>query len=144
VLGEARALGVSYLAFGDLFLEDVRAERHDRLAGSGIEPLFPIWGRPAGALAREMIDAGLESYLVCIDLERMPRPLAGRKFDHALLAELPAAVDPCGEHGEYHSCVTAGPMFSRRIDVTVGATVERDGLAYTDLALVPPRLAGRD
>jgi len=138
VLAQARALGVTYLIFGDLCLEDIRAERHDRLAGSGIEPVFPIWGRPA--IAREMIDAGLESYLVCVDLGRLPRQFAGRRFDHALLADLPAAVDPCGERGEYHTCVVAGPMFSRRIDVTVGATIEQDGYAYTDL--IPGRTSG--
>jgi diphthamide synthase (EF-2-diphthine--ammonia ligase) len=87
-----------------------------------------------------MIDAGLESYLVCVDLGRLPRQFAGRRFDHALLADLPAAVDPCGERGEYHTCVVAGPMFSRRIDVTVGATIEQDGYAYTDL--IPGRTSG--
>jgi diphthamide synthase (EF-2-diphthine--ammonia ligase) len=116
----------------------VRAERHDRLAGSGIAPLFPIWGRPAGALAREMIDAGVESYLVCVDLKRLPKDYAGRRFDHSLLADLPGTVDPCGERGEFHSCVVDGPMFDRRIDVVVGATVERNGLAYTDLVAASP------
>jgi uncharacterized protein (TIGR00290 family) len=132
-LGEAKAHGVTRVIFGDLFLQDVRAYREEKLAGTGITPLFPLWQRPTDALAREMIAAGVETYLVCVDLRQLARDFAGRRFDHALLAELPAAVDPCGEKGEFHSCVVAGPMFSRRIPVTVGETVERDGFAYTDL-----------
>jgi diphthamide synthase (EF-2-diphthine--ammonia ligase) len=120
--------------FGDLFLEDVRNYRIQKLAGSGITPLFPLWLRPTDALAREMIDAGVETYLTCVDLRQLPMSFAGRRFDHILLAELPASADPCGEKGEFHTCVVAGPMLNRRIDVTVGATIERDGFAYTDLA----------
>lgn len=132
-LAEAKAAGVTHIIFGDLFLQDVRAYREQKLAGSGITPMFPLWGRPTAALAREMIDASVETYLVCIDLKQLSKDFAGRKFDDALLAELPPSADPCGEKGEFHSCVVAGPMFTRRIPVAVGETVEREGFAYTDL-----------
>jgi uncharacterized protein (TIGR00290 family) len=132
-LEDAKRQHVTHVIFGDLFLEDVRAYREQKLAGSGITPLFPLWQRPTAALAREMIEAGVETYLVCVDLKQLPNSFSGRRFDHALLAELPADADPCGEQGEFHSCVVAGPMFDRRIDVTVGETIERDGFAYTDL-----------
>jgi len=132
-LRDVKAAGVTHVIFGDLFLEDVRAYREQKLAGSGITPLFPLWRRPTAALAREMIDAGVETYLVCVDLKQLSKDFAGRRFDHALLAELPPGVDPCGENGEFHSCVVAGPMFKRSIPVTVGETVEREGFAYADL-----------
>jgi uncharacterized protein (TIGR00290 family) len=132
-LASANAAGVTHVIFGDLFLQDVRAYREQKMAGTGITPVFPLWQRPTAALAREMIDAGVETYLVCVDLKQLSKDFAGRRFDHALLSELPASVDPCGENGEFHSCVVAGPMFSRAIPVTVGETVERDGFAYTDL-----------
>ena len=132
-LRDVKAAGVTHVIFGDLFLEDVRAYREQKLAGSGITPLFPLWRRPTAALAREMIDAGVETYLACVDLKQLSKDFAGRRFDHALLAELPPAVDPCGENGEFHSCVVAGPMFKRSIPVTVGETVEREGFAYADL-----------
>jgi uncharacterized protein (TIGR00290 family) len=132
-LAEAKAAGVSHVIFGDLFLQDVRAYREQKLAGTGITPLFPLWGRPTDALAREMIDGGVETYLVCIDLKQLPHGFAGRRFDYDLLAALPATADPCGENGEFHSCVVAGPMFSRAISIALGETVEREGFAYTDL-----------
>ena len=97
------------MIFGDLFLEDVRAYREQKLAGTGITPVFPLWRRPTDALAREMIEAGVETYLVCVDLKQLPKSFAGRRFDRALLAELPASADPCGENGEFHSCVVGGP-----------------------------------
>ncbi|MEA2952252.1 MAG: hypothetical protein QOJ96_1772 [Alphaproteobacteria bacterium] len=132
-LADAKVAGVSHVIFGDLFLQDVRAYREQKLAGTGITPLFPLWGRPTAALAREMIDGGVETYLVCIDLKQLPRDFAGRRFDHDLLAALPATTDPCGENGEFHSCVVGGPMFSRAISVALGETVEREGFAYADL-----------
>jgi uncharacterized protein (TIGR00290 family) len=132
-LAQAKAAGVTHVIFGDLFLEDVRAYREQKLAGSGITPVFPLWGRPTPALAREMIAAGVETYLVCVDLKQLAKDFAGRRFDLALLAELPPAADPCGENGEFHSCVVAGPMFARRIPVAVGETVEREGFAFADL-----------
>jgi len=140
-LDDAKGRGVTHVIFGDLFLEDVRAYREAKLAGTGITPLFPLWQRPTDALAREMIDAGVETYLVCVDLKQLPRAFAGRRFEDALLRELPPSADPCGENGEFHSCVVAGPMFSRRVEVTVGETVERDGFAYVDLRLGERALA---
>jgi uncharacterized protein (TIGR00290 family) len=134
-LARAKAAGVTQVIFGDLFLQDVRAYREQKLAGTGIAPVFPLWGRPTAALARKMIDMGVETYLVCVDLKQLPKSFAGRRFDHALLAALPPNADPCGENGEFHSCVVAGPMFSRAIAVAVGETIERDGFAYADLLL---------
>lgn len=131
----ARALadGVTHVVFGDLFLEDVRSYREARLKEAGMTPVFPLWHRPTEALAREMLAAGVDAHLVCVDLKKLPAAFAGRRFDPALLADLPAGVDPCGENGEFHSFVSGGPMLSRRIAVKVGETVERDGFAYADL-----------
>ena len=132
-LAAAKAGGIGAIVFGDLFLEDIRAYRVAKLAGTGIEPLFPLWQRPTDQLARDMIAGGLETYLATVDLRKLPMSFAGRKFDATLLADFPDGIDPCGENGEFHSCVVAGPMFSRRIEVSVGETVERDGFAYADL-----------
>jgi uncharacterized protein (TIGR00290 family) len=134
-LETAKRAGVSHVVFGDLFLEDIRAYRESRLAPLGITPVFPLWHRPTAALARDMIDAGLEAHLVCVDRKKLPASFAGRKFDRALLDDLPAGIDPCGENGEFHSFVTAGPMLAHRICVTLGDTVERDGFAFADLML---------
>jgi uncharacterized protein (TIGR00290 family) len=125
--------GITHVVFGDLFLEDVRAYRETRLAPIGIKPVFPLWHRPTDALAREMIAVGVEALLVCVDLKKLSKDFAGRRFDQALLADLPAGVDPCGENGEFHSFVAAGPMLSRPVPVALGETVERDGFAYADL-----------
>ena len=130
------AEGFTHVAFGDLFLEDIRAYREDRLRGSGLAPLFPLWGMPTRRLAEEMIEGGLEARLTCVDPRLVPAEFAGRAFDAALLGALPDGVDPCGEHGEFHTCVTAGPMFSRSIPVTPGEVVERDGFVFADLQLV--------
>jgi uncharacterized protein (TIGR00290 family) len=132
----AVAEGFTHVAFGDLFLEDVRRYREERLAGTGLTPIFPLWGRPTAALAREMIDGGLEARLTCIDPRSMPASFAGRAYDAAFLEELPPDADPCGERGEFHTCVLAGPMFSKRIDVEAGVTVERDGFVFADLRLI--------
>lgn len=132
-MDDARASGVTHMIFGDLFLEDVRAYRERHLAGTGITPVFPVWGLPTAALARKMIDSGVEAYLSTVDLKKLPAACAGRRFDGALLDALPAGTDPCGENGEFHSFVSAGPMLSRKIRVKVGTTVERDGFAYADL-----------
>ncbi len=134
-LAEAKAAGVRHVIFGDLFLQDVRAYREEKLAGTGIAPLFPLWGRPTDALAREMIDGGLETYLICVDPKQLAKEFVGRRFDRDLLAALPASVDPCGERGEFHTCVVGGPMFRREIAVKPGQTVEREGFAYADLLL---------
>jgi uncharacterized protein (TIGR00290 family) len=132
-LANAKAEGVTHVIFGDLFLEDVRAYREAKMAGTGIAPVFPLWGRPTDALARTMIEGGLKTHLVTVDLKAMPKSFAGRKFDAALLNEIPAGVDPCGERGEFHTCVLAGPMFSRAIPASVGDVVEREGFAFADL-----------
>jgi uncharacterized protein (TIGR00290 family) len=134
-LAEAKSAGVTQVIFGDLFLEDVRAYREQKLAGTGITPLFPLWGRPTAALAREMIDAGVETYLVTVDLKQLPKSFAGRRFDHALLAALPTEADPCGEKGEFHSFVAGGPMLSRKIPVKAGDVLEREGFAFADLLM---------
>jgi diphthamide synthase (EF-2-diphthine--ammonia ligase) len=131
----ALAEGFTHMAFGDLFLEDVRRYREQRLAGTGLTPIFPLWLRPTDVLAREMLAGGLEAYLTCVDPRAVPASLAGRPYDEALLRELPATTDPCGERGEFHTCAVAGPMFSKRIDVEAGITVERDGFVFADLQL---------
>jgi uncharacterized protein (TIGR00290 family) len=132
-LDEARASGVTHMIFGDLFLSDVRGYRERHLAGTGITPVFPVWGRQTAALAREMIESGVEARLSTVDLKKLPGSFAGRRFDGALLAALPDNIDPCGENGEFHSFVSGGPMLARDIAIKVGATVERDGFAYADL-----------
>jgi len=136
-VGRLREEGVTRLVFGDLFLEDVRSYREQRLEGTGVQPVFPLWGLPTRALAEEMIDQGLEARIVTLDPRVVPRSLAGRTLTRALLAELPDGVDPCGERGEFHTCVTAGPMFDRPIPVIAGPVVERDGFVFADLALAP-------
>lgn len=135
-LKEAKAEGVTHMIFGDLFLEDIRRYREEKMAGSGIAPVFPLWGRSTNELAREMIAGGLKAHLVCVDPKILPKEFAGRAFDTALLGELPDGVDPCGERGEFHTCVTGGPMFSREIKVKAGEIVERDGFVFADLVPV--------
>lgn len=135
-MAAARAEGVSHIAFGDLFLADVRAYREKQLAGTGIEPLFPLWQRDTHQLAREMVKTGVRATLTCVDPKRLDRSFAGRVFDDVLLAALPADVDPCGERGEFHTCVTAGPMLRRPLDVVVGEVVEREGFVFADLVPV--------
>ncbi len=132
-VGRAVAGGFTHVAFGDLFLEDVRRYREERLAGSGLEPLFPIWGAPTGPLAHEMIDAGLRARLVCVDTGALPESFAGREFDRALLKDLPDGVDPCGERGEFHTCVYAGPMFRAPLILAAGETVTRETFVWSEL-----------
>jgi uncharacterized protein (TIGR00290 family) len=124
--------GFTHVAFGDLFLEDVRRYREDRLAGSGLTPIFPLWARPTRELGLEMIRGGLAARIACVDLRKLPAEFAGRAYDEVLLQELPPDVDPCGERGEFHTCVDGGPMFAYALDVTRGTTVERDGFVYCD------------
>lgn len=133
VLAQAKADGVTHVIFGDLYLADIRAYREAKLADTGMTAVFPLWQRPTGELAQEMIDAGLEAHLATVDLAKLPSSFAGRRFDHALLSALPAGTDPCGENGEFHSFVNAGPMFAQPIRIAVGETVQRDGFAYADL-----------
>ena len=131
-MDDARAKGVTHVAFGDLFLEDVRRYREERLAPTGITPLFPLWGRPTRELAREMIDGGLRATITCVDPKQLDRSFAGKRFEDC---RFPETVDPCGERGEFHSCVTAGPMFSGPIATNTGEVLERDGFVFCDVTL---------
>jgi uncharacterized protein (TIGR00290 family) len=132
-IAKARAQGVEAMAFGDLFLADIRAYRQKQLAGTGIAPLFPLWGRDTHALAREMIDSGLVAHVTCVDPSKLDRAFAGRIFDHRFLADLPAGVDPCGENGEFHTFVAAGPMLRETLTVRPGDVTERNGFVFGDL-----------
>lgn len=126
--------GFTHIAFGDLHLEDIRRHREARLAGSGLEPLFPLWNHGGTAsLAHEMIAAGLEARITCVDSRTLDRSFAGRRFDTALLADLPGGVDPCGENGEFHTFVFSGPMLGRGLRFTVGEIVESGGFVFADL-----------
>jgi uncharacterized protein (TIGR00290 family) len=140
----ARGQGVTHVIFGDLFLEDVRAYRERMLAGSGIAPLFPLWGRDTSVLAREMLDAGLAATAVCVDPRRLSETFAGRAFDRSFLDDLPPGVDPCGENGEFHTCVTAGPMFAAPIPARTGEVVRRDGFVFADVLPLETARAGLD
>lgn len=130
---KARREGIVNIAFGDLFLEDIRAYRERHLENTGIRPLFPLWHMDTRALAEQMLDAGVVAHLTTVDLERLPCHFAGRRWDRQLLRELPASVDVCGENGEFHSFVSDGPGFARPISVSAGELVERDGFCYRDL-----------
>ncbi len=141
VCARASAEGLHGIAFGDLFLEDIRAYRIARLAGTGLEPIFPVWcpdlGLTTAELAQQMIAAGLRAHLTCVDPRHLDASFAGRTFDASLLADLPSSVDPCGERGEFHTFAFAGPMFSRTIPVLPGERVERDNFIYADLLPAP-------
>lgn len=125
--------GVRCMAFGDLFLRDIRSYREEKLQGSGIAPLFPLWEIPTDALARQMVAEGLRAYVTCVDPKKLPAGFAGRKFGTAFLDELPPSVDPCGENGEFHTFAADGPMFTKPVEVEVGEVVERDGFVFADL-----------
>jgi uncharacterized protein (TIGR00290 family) len=124
---------IGAMASGDLFLEEVRAYREERLAGAGKEALFPLWGRDTRALAREFVAEGFEAVVCCLDPRKLDASFAGRPYDLDLLADLPDDVDPCGERGEFHTFVHAGPILSEPVGVTVGEVVERDGFVFCDL-----------
>ena len=130
---KALAAGITMMAFGDLFLEDVRRYRETQLAGTGLTPIFPIWGLPTDALARDMVRAGLKARLTCVDPKQLPASFAGREFDAALLADMPASVDPCGERGEFHTFAYDGPMFRHPVPIQTGEIVTRDGFVFADL-----------
>jgi uncharacterized protein (TIGR00290 family) len=130
---EARQEEIECMAFGDLFLQDIRAYREAQLSGTGITPVFPLWELPTGELARQMIGGGLRAVVSCVDPRQLPASFAGREFDASFLTELPAGVDPCGERGEFHTFAFAGPMFNRPVDVQPGEVVEREGFIYADL-----------
>ena len=131
----ARQQGVTAMAFGDLFLEDIRAYREAKLAGTGIQPHFPLWGLPTAALAQSMVEGGLQARLTCVDPRQLSPGFAGKAFDASLLRELPASVDPCGERGEFHTFAHAGPMFRKPVPLTPGEVVERDGFVFADFRL---------
>lgn len=133
----ARAINehIDAIAFGDLFLPDIRAYREAQLKPTGLEPLFPLWEIPTPELARQMIAGGLRARLACVDTKQLPDSFAGREFDAALLRDLPSAVDPCGEQGEFHTCVYAGPMFASPLELEAGEVVNRDGFVYADLQM---------
>jgi len=132
-LAVARDKGVGAVAFGDLFLEDVRRYREERMAGTGLVPLFPLWGRPTAELARDMIASGQQATLTCVDPRVLSASFAGRAFDGALLRDLPDTVDPCGERGEFHSFAWDGPAFRKPVPVRAGDVVEREGFVFADL-----------
>jgi uncharacterized protein (TIGR00290 family) len=131
----ARAVGegFTHMAFGDLFLEDIRRYREEKLAGTGLTPIFPLFGADTAKLARDMVAGGLKARLTCVNPKVLDSKFAGRDFDTSLLDELPASVDPCGERGEFHSFAYAGPMFSKPIAITSGEVVERDGFVFADV-----------
>jgi uncharacterized protein (TIGR00290 family) len=132
-MDDAARLGVGGVIFGDLFLEDIREYRERAMDGSGIRPLFPLWDRPTDALAREMISLGIRAVLTCVDPSKLSPSFVGRPFDHELLDELPPEVDPCGEHGEFHTFVWDGPGFSSPIPIRTGQVVSRDGFVFCDV-----------
>ncbi len=135
--GRAIREKVNAIAFGDLFLPDVRAYRETQLKATGLEPLFPLWELPTAELARTMIAGGLRAKLTCVDTKQLPGAFAGREFDAALLNDLPPEIDPCGERGEFHTCVYDGPMFANRLNLEAGEVVDRDGFMYADFLQMP-------
>jgi uncharacterized protein (TIGR00290 family) len=133
-VAQAVAEGFTHVAFGDLFLEDVRKYREQKLAGTGLTPIFPIWGIPTDELAQRMVDDGLRSVLTCINPKHLDRSFAGRQFNRELLDDLPAGVDKCGERGEFHSFAWDGPMFNKPVAIKVGEVVDRDGFIFADVS----------
>ncbi len=132
-LAKVKAEGIEAVAFGDLFLEDIRRYREEKMAGTGLDLLFPLWGRPTDELAEEMINGGLRARTTCIDSRRLDASFAGREWDRSFLAELPGDIDACGENGEFHTFAYDGPMFTKPIPVVAGDVAERDGFCYADL-----------
>lgn len=132
-MAQAKQQGIECIAFGDLFLEDVRQYREGNLAGTGIEPIFPLWGIPTDELSRQMVNSGLRAKITCVDPRKLSEAFSGRDYDESFLQDLPDSADPCGEYGEFHSFVYDGPMFRKRIDIHTGETVSRDGFIFTDL-----------
>lgn len=142
VCARALSAGVEAIAFGDLFLQDIRAYREKQLEPSGLRPLFPLWQLPTDTLAHEMIRLGLRARLTCIDANLLPPSFAGREFDYNLLRELPSSIDPCGENGEFHTCVYAGPMFDKLISLKAGEVVTRDNFTYADFSVADRMATG--
>ena len=136
---DAVQAGIEYIAFGDLFLTDIRAYREKQLENSGLQPIFPIWGTPTRALARSMIKSGVRAKITCVDLKLLAPEFVGREFDEQLLSEFPSDIDPCGENGEFHTFIYAGPMFQHDLSVEVGEIVSREGFVFADLSLSQSR-----
>ena len=134
----ARNNGVQCMAFGDLFLRDIRRYREERLQGTGIEPIFPLWEKPTRALLEEMLVGGLRACLTCVDPRVLPAKFAGRELTSALVDSMPSGIDPCGENGEFHTFVFDGPMFAQPLDIVMGEVVERDGFVFADCRLRQP------
>jgi uncharacterized protein (TIGR00290 family) len=132
---EARSQGIECMAFGDLFLQDVRMYREEKLKGTGVAPLFPLWGLSTDTMAQALLDAGFKMIITCVDPRHVPKEFAGRPFDESFLKNLPVHVDPCGENGEFHTFVYDGPIFSNPLDVRAGEIVERDGFVFADVIL---------
>jgi len=132
---ENRERGIPYMAFGDVFLKDVRDYREKQLSGTGVMPVFPLWETPTARLAREMLSAGLKSWITCVDPKKVPPRFVGREFSREFLEAIPESVDACGEHGEFHTFASDGPMFARPVQVIPGEVVERDGFLFADLVL---------
>ncbi len=130
---KAKAKKIECIAFGDLFLEDVRKYREEKLAGTGITPIFPLWGMPTQTLSKEMIDSGLKAVITSIDPKLIPEEFIGRTYDESFLQQIPDTVDPCGENGEFHTFAFAGPMFKEPITISVGEIVHRDGFVFADI-----------
>jgi len=130
---QAQQQGIKYIAFGDIFLEDIRKYREDRLAGTGITPIFPLWGIPTGELSQEMVNSGLRAMITCVDPRHLPSDFAGQEYGPSFLERIPANIDPCGENGEFHTFAFDGPMFKKAVNISVGETVSRDGFIFTDL-----------
>jgi uncharacterized protein (TIGR00290 family) len=133
--------GIECIAFGDLFLTDIRAYREKQLENSGLEPIFPVWGMPTRELARSMIESGVRAKLTCVDPKLLAPEFVGREFDEHLLSEFPPGIDPCGENGEFHTFVYAGPMFQCDLSVELGEIVSRDGFVFADLSLSQKRVS---
>jgi len=144
VCQRAIAEGITAVAFGDLFLQDIREYRERQLQGTGLETLFPVWEIPTAKLARDMIAAGVKAKITCVDPAQVDRSFAGRDFDQTLLDSLPVSVDPCGENGEFHTFVYDAPVFSSRIEVRMGEIVERDGFVFADVLLDGAPTRGTD
>ena len=138
---KGRSGGIECIAFGDLFLTDIRAYREKQLENSGLQPIFPVWGMPTRELARSMIKSGVRAKLTCVDPKLLAQEFVGREFDEQLLSEFPPDIDPCGENGEFHTFVYAGPMFQHSLSVEAGEIVSRDGFAFADLSLSQKRVS---
>lgn len=132
-VGQAKQQGIENFAFGDIFLDDVRRYREANLAGSGITPIFPLWGMATGKLSVEMVNGGLRATITCVDPKRLPANFAGQEYGESFLERIPANIDPCGENGEFHTFAFAGPMFKNPLNISIGETVSRDGFIFTDL-----------